>query len=339
MKPIFILFVLVVSVTIILPTLLAFPNSKASSGKLQEGQGTTKQPSIDIAKLEDSSIEVALYRSVSKIVEPIPLEKYIVGVVASEMPADFEIEALKAQALAARTYIVNQMLRGEQKGLPEGAHASDTIDYQVYKSDEQLKELWGKDYDWKMSKISRAVIETAGEILTYDGEPITATFFSTSNGFTENSEDYWENPYPYLKSVESPWDKDSPKFYNRQQISVSQFEKKLGVTIKNASSIGTIVEKTPGKRIGSVNFNGKILTGKQIREKLDLKSADFMWERNGDSIIITTKGYGHGVGMSQYGANGMAKSGKTYEEIVKYYYQGIEIASTEVLEEKIVARR
>ena len=163
--------------------------------------------------------------------EKLPLEEYVKGVVASEMPAEFAKEALKAQALTARTYIVKQMMSDEKIKLPEDAIVADTEFFQVYKSDEELKKMWGPDYSKKIKKIEEAVQETSGQILTYGGTPIDATFFSTSNGFTENSEAIWMNSFPYLKSVESPWDKNSPKFSGQKVISIAEFESKLGVKV------------------------------------------------------------------------------------------------------------
>ena len=170
-----------------------------------------------------------MYRTAFNEIQKLPLESYLIGVVAAEMPADFEKEALKAQALTARTYIVNQLIQNNRVGLPDDADVSDSEMHQVYKNDRELKELWGSDYSWKIKKITEAVQETSGQILTYEGSPITATFFSTSNGYTENSEDYWKTSFPYLKSVASPWDANSPKFHNKVVMSVADFEQKLGV--------------------------------------------------------------------------------------------------------------
>ncbi|WP_268258263.1 stage II sporulation protein D [Bacillus massiliigorillae] len=339
-KPVLYVVLVVVVITVMIPAMLVLPFSKGETGeKITDESKQAKQPTLEVNQLEQSAVQVAVLRSANKQVSKLPLEKYIVGVVASEMPADFELEALKAQALTARTYIVNKLMDGSKDASLNGADVTDTVNHQVYKSDAELKALWGADYDWKYKKVAQAVLETEGKIITYGGKPITATFFSTSNGFTENSEAIWESPYPYLKSVESPWDKQSPKFYDRKVMSVAQFEKQLGVKIEGKTSIGSIIKRTPGKRVASVKINGKVISGKDVRETLDLKSTDFSWERKGDSVVITTKGYGHGIGMSQYGANGMAKEGKNYEQIVKHYYSGIQIASSASFAKKIVAQK
>jgi stage II sporulation protein D len=329
-KPMIVLFIAVAFVIIMIPAVLVLPfSSDKTSGKLDEQlEQKAKEEGKEVSTNEMSAVEVAVYRTSAKKIQKLPIESYLAGVVAAEMPADFEEEALKAQALTARTYIVDQLINDNRMGLPDGADVSDTVMHQVYMNNDELKKQWGSDYKWKMKKINKAIKETQGQILTYNGKPITATFFSTSNGYTENSEDYWEAEFPYLKSVSSPWDKESPKFYNKMVVDAADFEKKLGVSLSSGTTIGTVIERTSGNRVGVVEIGGKKLTGKQIREKLGLKSSDFNWERQGNQIVITTKGYGHGVGMSQYGANGMAREGKNYEDIVKYYYKGVKVQSS-----------
>lgn len=338
LKPIVVIAAVLFVVTLMIPTLLVLPfSAEKASGKL--GEEEIQKEEIEVEEAAGPVVEVAVYRSTQKKLENIPLEEYIVGVVASEMPASFEKEALKAQALTARTYIVKQMMIEEREALPEGALVTDTVWHQVYKSEAELKKQWGLDYKSRIKKIREAVNETRGKILTYDGQPIDATFFSTSNGYTENSGAIWPNTLPYLKSVESPWDLKSPKFDGQNVFTVADFQSKLGVSLPGDGTVGKIIEKTEGNRVGKVDIGGKVLTGKEIREKLNLKSTDFTWERKGNNIVVTTKGYGHGVGMSQYGANGMAAEGKTYEEIVMYYYQGTEIASANNYLNKITAKK
>lgn len=323
-------------VVLLIPTLLVIPFHEKTGGALAEALQNQRRVQL---KNAGPDVEVAVYRSKEKRIEHIPLEQYVVGVVAAEMPADFELEALKAQALTARTYIVKQMLNDQPIQLPKGANVTDTIMHQVYYSDEELKQRWGADYDWKMKRIIEAVQATQGQIITYNNAPIEAAFFSTSNGFTENSEAYWQNDFPYLKSVASPWDEKSPKFYHQTVMSVAEFEQRLGVKLPNDGSVGVILSRTPGKRVDVVEINGKRLKGREIREKLDLKSTDFTWVRKGNDIVITTKGYGHGVGMSQYGANFLAKQGKTYEDIVKYYYRGVTVSSATAFLNRLTAKK
>ena len=235
---------------LLIPTLLVVPFTEKTDGKLHENVKQTPKTE-KLQKVTASPLDVSVYRTETKKVEKLPLEDYLVGVVAAEMPATFELEALKAQSLAARTYIVQTMMNGNSH-LPQGADVTDTVEYQVYLNKDELRSRWNKDYDWKIKKIQEAVKDTQGQILTYKNKPINATFFSTSNGYTENSEAYWKNSIPYLKSVASPWDKKSPEFTNQKVMSVASFEQRLGVKLTNSGSVGEIVSRTPGQRVDYV---------------------------------------------------------------------------------------
>jgi stage II sporulation protein D len=339
-NPIFVLAALLFTVILLIPTVLVLPFSgEQTSGELSEEVNTTTEVEVSSEPSADSSVEVAVFRTAQSQVEKVPLNEYLIGVVAAEMPAEFELEALKAQALTARTYYVKQMMGSGTKGLPDGAHVTDTQAHQVYKNKAELQQQWGAAFTQKYAKVKEAVQATDGQILTYDDEPIEATFFSTSNGFTENSEDYWSNNIPYLRSVKSPWDKNSPKYTEQKIIPVSEFEKKLGVKLSDRNEVGKITQKTEGNRVGKVEIAGKVLSGRDVRDMLGLNSSDFRWSVKGDNIVIETKGYGHGVGMSQYGANGMAAEGKNYKDIVQHYYQGVEIASGENTLAQVTAKK
>lgn len=314
-------------------------------------QTTTQTESIssdskkaESAKLYQSSHIVSIYLSRQQQIARVPLEQYIAGVVAAEMPVNFQLEALKAQAMAARTYIVRRIVNHDQSGmLVKGAEVTDTTVHQAYITDQQLKKNWGdKNYQINMNKIKQAVDETRGLILTYENQPINATYFSTSNGYTENSEDYWGVYEPYLRSVASPWDrKISPSFTKIIQMPMKQFLQKLGLGNSNSTNnaipvslslkVRSITELSQGQRIAKINIAGKFYTGKDVRERLALASSAFTWQKNGNTLEIKTLGSGHGVGMSQWGANGMAQEGKTASEIVHYYYKGIEIQSAQNL--------
>ncbi|MBU7594373.1 stage II sporulation protein D [Metabacillus halosaccharovorans] len=334
-KPILFAFGGLFIIILLIPTLLVTPFMEQSKGKLGEELTVAKS---EAPVLAESPLDVPVYRSQTKQIESIPLEEYVIGVVASEMPAEFETEALKAQALAARTYITKQLMNGPIS-TPDGAAVTDTQMHQVYKNPEELKAIWGDEYESKLQKITAAVAATQGKILTYQDQPIDASFFSTSNGYTENSEAYWTEAIPYLKSVKSSWDKNSPKFYDKKVITIKDFESTLGVKLDTSSgTVGKITELTPGKRVAKVEIDGKQFTGRKIREELGLKSSDFTWEIKGDSVVIETKGFGHGVGMSQYGANFMAEDGKTYKEIVAHYYNGTKVSEAEPFLSKYTAK-
>ncbi|MBO7748015.1 stage II sporulation protein D [Paenibacillus sp. MWE-103] len=273
---------------------------------------------------------VSVYLTKDKRIEHMPIELYVRGVLASEMPVDFELEALKAQAIAARTYIYRRLLTGDRSGLSgereKEADVDDTVMNQAYLSLSALLNRWsGNEKDANLGKLNEAVEQTKGLIVTYGGQPIEASFFSTSNGYTENASDYWNLDLPYLRCVASPWDKAlSPKYEQTVTMKLKDAAAKLGLTTNEVRSM-RIGSTTPGDRVKDVRAGGATLTGREIREKLSLASSDFSWTIDGNEISITTKGYGHGVGMSQWGADGMAKEGATAREILAHYYTGTKI--------------
>lgn len=244
----------------------------------------------------------------------VELEEYIIGVVAGEMPALFSEEALKAQAIASRTYLINH--------LQSNNSISNTTDDQVYLTKEEMKEKWKDDYDKYYNKIKEAVTATKGLIMYYNNEPIKAYYFSTSNGYTASSISVFNEQRDYLTSVESPFDQDNS---NTIEISKKDFCNKLDISCNQISTTNII--KDNSNRISKITINNKEFKGTQVRKLLSLRSTDFTFNIKETTIEIITKGYGHGVGMSQYGANNMAKIGYTYEEILKYYYQDIKIDS------------
>lgn len=310
-------------IIVMIPTMFVVPFGTSDKTK---PVANDRVASTNVLQPVDTDLTVNVYRSDEQTIASIPLEDYIVGVVASEMPALFELEALKAQALTARTYIVKQLQHRADLNLPEGADVTDTVMHQVYRPNDELQSLWKSDYDWKIDKIRKAVKATEGLILTYDDQPITASFFSTSNGYTENAEDYWQSAKPYLKSVASPWDKASPKYRHEKAFSETEFEQHLGVSLPSGNSLGRIT-RTESQRVDTYEINDQTFSGREVRDKLGLKSSDFTIKRQGNEIIVTTKGYGHGVGLSQYGANGMAKDGKNVVEIISHYYRGVDIST------------
>jgi stage II sporulation protein D len=255
--------------------------------------------------------------------QQLALEAYVFGVVAGEMPASFHLEALKAQAIAARTYIIHHSIK-EDPSL-SGGYVTDTVFDQVYKSDDELRQLWEENYDTYQAKIEEAVSATADQILVFNEEPIFPAFFSTSNGYTENEEDYWSNPLPYLISVESPWDKASPKFTEAIKIDKQQVLAKLKLTDDSLLMIRPVYNDSG--RLKWIAFGQSVFTGRELREALNLPSSDITVTVEKDHVIFKTEGYGHGVGMSQYGADGMAKAGYTHVDILKHYYQGVSLST------------
>lgn len=270
-----------------------------------------------------SPFDISVMRVSNEEVENIPVEQYVAGVVSSEMPSEFEMEALKAQAVAARTFTVNFLLNGEKN---DNYDLTDTTQHQVYKSEQELQEQWGPEYHEKMNKINQAVKETEGQIITYDSAPITASFFSTSNGYTENSEDYWEGEVDYLRSVESPWDEESPEFSMQTTLTVAEVSEALEIPLQDDKEIPMEISHTDSGRVAEISIAGNAFTGPEFRDKLGLRSSDFTIEQSDGHLIFTTQGFGHGVGMSQFGANGMAAEGKNYDDIIHHYYTDVEIS-------------
>ena len=254
------------------------------------------------------------------IINEVPFEDYIKGVVAGEMPATFELEALKAQAVASRSYAMYQMTATKDKEYD----VLNTTANQVYLTDQELKENWKEEYPEKINKIKEAINETSGEYLTYEGKVINAMFFSTSVGATENSEEVFVSALPYLRSVDSKWDEASPAYTDTYTFTLEEFYKKLKLQYNQTLTI-EVTSKTSTGRTRTLKINGTEINGRDLATKLNLRSNYFDIVQNENNVTITTKGFGHGVGMSQYGANGMAKEGYKYDQILKHYYQNTEI--------------
>lgn len=259
------------------------------------------------------------------------MEEYLVGVVAAEMPASFELEALKAQAVAARSYIISKLDK-ENDAHPDAVVCDDPAHCKAYLSLDGAKEKWGKKWESDFySKIKAAVDETSGEYLSYDKRAVQAFFFALSNGKTESAEDVWGSELPYIKSTESNFDIASPDFNSVKEISISDFNNGLKSFLNEYKpsdkvQIGAI-NYTKGGRVKDIKINGKVFKGTDIRNIFSLNSADFSIKQENDKVIFNVKGKGHGVGMSQFGANELAKQGYNYKEILEYYYNDIEISN------------
>lgn len=263
---------------------------------------------------------VRVYREDKNIIERVPIEQYVVGVLSGEVPINFEPEALKAQAVASRTYVMYHV----QESLDKDYDVVDTVANQVFKSDDDLKEKWKDKYTENINKVREAVLATSGEYLTYDGKVIESFFFSTSVGYTENSEDVFSEALPYLRSVDSHWDQESPAYTDSVEFTKLEFFSQLELAYTDNLKV-EILEKTKTGRVKKIKINNQEMTGKEVCAKLKLRSTCFEIKEEKNMIKISTKGYGHGVGMSQYGAQGMALEGYKYEDILKHYYSGVSI--------------
>ncbi|WP_027364363.1 stage II sporulation protein D [Desulfotruncus alcoholivorax] len=287
--------------------------------------------------LDNEGTMVRLYRHSTGEIISIPLEEYVTGVVAAEMPAEFPAEALKAQAVAARTYIYKRMAGGGViNGCKEGADTCDDPAHaQAWLPAEEMKKRWGKvNYYRYYYKIRMAVDATAGEIITYNGQPIDPVFHASCGGWTENSGDVWKYDVPYLKSVACPYDAD-PEPERRVTFSLSQLSKAVGVD-QQAIAVSTgqrdnmfqVLERTATGRPKTLVVGDRSkIAATDIRRMLNLRSTNFTITSAGNKVTFTTRGYGHGVGMCQYGAKGFAEHGYDYKKIIKHYYTGVEINS------------
>lgn len=265
--------------------------------------------------------------------EEISVMDYIVGAVCAEMPATFEPEALKAQAVAAHTYAERQKQKALTTPDPElcGAYFSnDSTKYQAYFTESQAKQYYGESYEQYIKKIRSAAEAVASEILVYDDKPIIAAFHSMSPGKTESAENVWGNEVEYLVSVDSEADSTAPKYLEEYSFTTDEMRTLLedafeGIKLGSEPENWFCNEETSDSQtVLSVTVGDMTLTGQEIRTALSLRSAAFeVVYENG--FTVTTKGYGHAVGMSQYGANAMALSGSTYKEILAHYYPGTKL--------------
>lgn len=285
-----------------------------------------KQVQTVLPETKSFPIKVRLGESV----EEQELEDYLLGVVLGEMPAYFEPEALKAQAVVARTYTVRAAATGGKHG--DGSICTDYRCCQAYLSEGDYLAKGGTGED--AEKVRTAIRETAGQVLTYEDELIEATYFSCSGGRTEDASAVWGTDYPYLRSVESPGEEAAAVFADAVTFTPEEFQQRLGAKLEGSpqSWFGEAT-RTAGEGVDTLTIGGEAYRGTQLRTLLGLRSTAFTVEAEEDKITIHTKGYGHRVGMSQYGAEAMAVAGSTYPEILAYYYQGTELIRLDQLQQ------
>lgn len=270
---------------------------------------------VDIEK-NPNEFKVDVFRTNGEVLN-IHLEEYLVGVVGAEMPASFNIQALKAQAVIARTYAL--------KIIDSGKKLTDNSSTQNFKTNDDLRSMWGSNYNTYYNKVKNAVDSTKGEYLSFNGNYIEAVYHSTSNGKTEDSKYVWGNSFPYLVSVDSQYDSTNKSFLYEITFTNEEVSKKLGQLV-NDDTIYNIISRNESGRVENIFIDNILFSGVDVRTKLGLRSTDFDIEKINGGIKITTRGYGHGVGLSQYGANGMANNGYDYKSILLYYYKGVNIS-------------
>ena len=282
-----------------------------------ETAGTTEAASVP----ETVALPMRL-RHTDGSTEEMDMDTYLVGVVLAEMPASFEEEALKAQAVVARTYTQKAYTTGGKHG--DGSICTQPSCCQAYITEADYLAKGGTQEN--IEKIRAAVNATSGYVLTYEGVLIEATYFSCSGGATEDAAAVWGTDYPYLRSVESPGEENASHYTDTVTFTAQEFQTALGISLagKPAGWLGAVTH-TAGGGVDTMVIGGETYSGTRLRSLLGLRSTAFEMTADGDTITITTKGYGHRVGMSQYGADAMAVSGSGYAEILAYYYQGTEL--------------
>lgn len=318
------------AVALILCPLVSVPKAKDTFSANVSGESAEEEENYEIiekSKTENTAENVKVLSAASGQVTEMPIREYLIASVAAEIGGSAEEEAIKAQAVACHTLL---LYKREHKDASLGdADISDTSQKLLTTAEQQEK--WGENYSVFREKAEKCVKEVENKILCFDGEPIMATFFSTSNGKTENSENVWGKALPYLVSVDSPDDKLSPNYSSTVSVPSEEFKKVL--TEKGASPDGK-AEEWIGKcelnstgTVKSITLCGKDFSGTEVRSMFSLKSATFSVKYEDGKFVFSVSGYGHGVGMSQYGANEMAKKGNTYDEILLHYYKNSVIST------------
>lgn len=324
LEPIIFIGAIIVSIVFI-PILFGFLSS-SSMAEINKVDKVENKKLVDVVNLK----EVEVYISKENKVEKVPLEEYVLSVVSSEMPATFHEEALKAQAILARTFVINKLISG-CSNIKEG-NICDTTHCQAYLNINERKKAWGKEGEEYLKKLKAVVKETAGKVLAYNDQLVKyPQYFSTSSGNTEDAVAVFSEDVPYLKSVESPGEEISPKYESEISMSISDFKSKIKKSIPN-SDLGNnineevkILNRNTGGTVNDIKIGNATINGKEFRKIFGLNSANFTLEVLEDKVNIKCLGYGHGVGMSQWGANVMAKEGSKYDEILEHYFKGSKI--------------
>lgn len=328
MKKVFIYFFVFLLIFFLLPALLTKKNVEAKVSDNKEINATEEE------KVENYDYKnygtIKLLHLETNEVEEVPIDTYLVNVVSAEMPADFEIEALKAQSVVARTYTIYKI---QNKKHDNADICDDSGCCQAWISKEERLARWDegvRESNWQ--KIEQAVNGTKGKIITYEGKPINAFFHSNSGGKTEVPVNVWGGTgYPYLQVVETSGEDNYTQYNSEVVLSKEEILEKLKVNYSdisidfNNNDDLKILEYTDSGRVKTVKFGNHNLSGTETRSLFGLRSSNFEIIKENDNIKFSVKGYGHGVGMSQTGANTLAKEGKIYEDIIKHFYIGVEI--------------
>ena len=331
MKKLFIYIIVLFFILFIIPSI--FTTRKRQAKVTPEAKIEIPTQEQNFPKYEYSNYAtIRLYHSKTGEIEELPIDEYLYGVVSSEMPADFELEALKAQAVVARTYTIYQIYHSQGKH-PDADICDNSACCQAWISKEDRLSKWDSDVaeaNWE--KIVSAVNSTQGKIITYNGEPIDAFFHSNSGGITETASNVWGGQnFPYLQSVETSGESEYSQYNSEIEISKNDLINKLKekhpeiqIDWSNSEAL-KILDYTESGRVKQMQFGNVQISGTEVRTLFGLKSTNFTFEILDNIIKFSVIGYGHGVGMSQTGADSLAKQGYDYERIVKHFYKDIEL--------------
>lgn len=266
--------------------------------------------------------------------EQMTLERYLTGVVRGEMPASFEMEALRAQAAAERSYVYYQLAAGRKDAHPEADFCTDHTCCSAYLTETAAREKWGGDFAPWNTRVEQAVSDTDGQVVLYNGRPILAVFHSSSAGRTAAAGDVWSGDLPYLVSVDSPEGEETvPNYYSTVTFTAAEAKEKLLAAHPELKLSGTpdrwfgAAAENGSGRVETVSVGGTDIEGTELRRIFGLRSACFTVAADSESVTFRVTGYGHGVGMSQYGANQLAREGKTWQEILEWYYTGATVGN------------
>ena len=322
--------ILPVSLTLTLLLFLLPALSQPESAARQEDAAPLSSPHLTEIDRQQSLTVSLQGQSVQ-----MDMEEYLRGVLRAEMPASFEEEALKAQAVCARTYTLYRMENGPIAAHPQADSCDDVACCKAFLGAAEAAEAWGDAAQQYEEKIRRAVADTDGEIIWYEQEPILAAFHSSSAGYTQNVEDVWSRALPYLTSVESPEGPDTvPDYHSRVRFTAEEFQSLFLAAYPQADLSGSVsswfrsLQKNDAGMTMKLTVGGIPVAGTALRSLLGLRSASFELETDESSVTFLVTGYGHGVGLSQYGANELAKQGLSWQEILCWYYTGVSLGKT-----------
>ena len=311
-------------------TVLLFGGAYLAAG----GPAAEPEPAAPETAAVHHDRDVTLTIQDGNTTEQMTLERYLTGVVRGEMPASFEMEALRAQAAAERSYVYYQLAAGRKDAHPDADFCTDHTCCSAYLSETAAREKWGGDFAPWNTRVEQAVSDTDGQVVLYNGRPILAVFHSSSAGRTAAAGDVWSGDLPYLVSVDSPEGEETvPNYYSTVTFTAAEAKEKLLAAHPELKLSGTpdrwfgAAAENGSGRVETVSVGGTDIEGTELRRIFGLRSACFTVAADSESVTFRVTGYGHGVGMSQYGANQLAREGKTWQEILEWYYTGATVGN------------